>query len=284
MVRRLIQALSGGGPPATAPQSAPASDAILSPERARQVEQRYRNPAAPPAKVSYATVADYCDSVDHLPEITGLRGDLKDVQRPWAVKMILALVPPGATLVEIGAGMPDVAQVLVDCGYRVMAVDPYEGAGNGPTEYEAYKARFPRVDIRRQLFDETLRLAEPVDAVYSISTLEHIDDLTPVFRAIRKFLKPATGLSIHCIDVVTRGMDDAYHLRQAAQLLRLHGQPEGAWDTLMHQANQDLETYFLGPSGHQLWRATTPYEKFPYRKVLSLQSYARTSDLLLPGV
>jgi 2-polyprenyl-3-methyl-5-hydroxy-6-metoxy-1,4-benzoquinol methylase len=283
MVRRLIQSLSRGQSPAAAEPPPPAPEAILPPDRARAVEQRYRN-QKPPARISYATVADFCDSVDHLPEITGRQGDLKDVQRPWAVKMILALVPRGATLVEIGAGMPDVAQALVDCGYRVIAVDPYEGAGNGPTEYEAYKARFPRVDIRRQLFDETLDLTAPVDAVYSISTLEHIDDLEPVFRAIRKFLKPETGLSVHCMDVVTRGMDDAYHLRQAAQLLHLHGEPGGAWDALLQQANQDLETYFLGPSGHQLWRGATPYEKFPYRKVLSLQSYARTPDLLLPGV
>jgi SAM-dependent methyltransferase len=237
-------------------------------------------------RVSYATVADYCDSVDHLPELTGRQGDLKDVQRPWAVKTLLNLIPkPGATLVEIGAGLPDVAQALVECGYRVIAVDPYEGAGNGPTEYEVYRKRFPRVDIRRQLFDVTLDIPpQSVDAVYSISTLEHIPDLRPVFQAIAKFLKPDVGLSLHCIDVVTRGMDEAYHLEQAAKLLQWHGEPDGAWDRLLAKANDDLETYFLGPSGHQLWRGATPYEKFPYRKVLSLQTYARTSDLLLPNL
>lgn len=275
MVGRLVRRFLPGG--RSGPQT------ILTPERAAQVRSRYEPRRI--ERVSYATVADYCDSVDHLPELTGRQGDLKDVQRPWAVKAILGLVPAGGTLVEIGAGLPDVAQALVECGYRVIAVDPYEGAGNGPTEYEQYRKRFPRVDIRRQLFDVSLDLPpKSVDAVYSISTLEHIPDLNPVFEGIAKFLKPDTGLSLHCIDVVTRGNDEAYHLQQAAKLLQWHGEPAGAWDRLLARANDDLETYFLGPSGHQLWRGATPYDQFPYRKVLSLQTYARTSDLLLPSL
>ena len=43
---------------------------------------------------SYATVRDYCESLDELPQITALDGDLKNVQRPWAVKAMLANVPP----------------------------------------------------------------------------------------------------------------------------------------------------------------------------------------------
>jgi SAM-dependent methyltransferase len=176
--------------------------------------------------------------------------------------------------VEIGAGLPDAGQVLTECGYRVIAVDPYEGAGNGPTEYEKYRRLFPRVDIRRQLFDETLEVEGPVDAVYSISTIEHIEDLEPVFRTIRRILKPG-GLSLHCIDVVTKGFDAGYHLQQARTLLRLQGEPESAWDELLAKANDEVETYWLGPSGHQLWRSTTPYEKYPFRKVLSLQTWRR---------
>ncbi|HXM32799.1 MAG TPA: hypothetical protein VN921_04030, partial [Chthoniobacterales bacterium] len=54
------------------------------------------------AGISYATVRDYCQSVDLLPEITGIDGDLKNVQRPWALKAVLGCVPPPARLLEIG--------------------------------------------------------------------------------------------------------------------------------------------------------------------------------------
>jgi SAM-dependent methyltransferase len=251
----------------------------LTPNRIQELLKRYRSLEAP-APYGYATVEDYCDSVDHLPEITGLQGDLKDVQRPWTAKTLLTLVKPGSTLIEIGAGRPDVAQFLVDCGYQVIAVDPYEGAGNGPTEYEAYKQHYPRVKIVKRLFEETLDLPK-VDAIYSISTLEHVPDLKPVFRAIVKHLKPG-GLSLHCVDVVTEGDLFEYHHQVARNMLAFHSGP--AWEPLLDRANKDLETYWLGPSGHQLWRNKTPYKDFPFRKVLSLQTYARTPDLLLPNL
>ena len=215
MVGYLKRMLSGNTPP---PQKAGAKPNVcLTPARAAEVLSRCSGFAVDP--LGYATVEDYCDSVDHLPEITGRQGDLKDVQRPWTVKALIGILPVGSTVVEIGAGLPDAGQALTECGYNVIAVDPYEGAGNGPTEYESYKQAFPRIDIRRQLFDETLQIAAPVDAVYSISTIEHIPDLEAIFRAIHRILKPG-GLSLHCIDVVTRGFDAEYHLQQARTLLR----------------------------------------------------------------
>jgi 2-polyprenyl-3-methyl-5-hydroxy-6-metoxy-1,4-benzoquinol methylase len=252
----------------------------LTSTRARELVSRYRDRTAPPP-YSYATVEDFCDSVDNLPQLTGLQGDLKDVQRPWTAKALLNLVAPGSTLIEIGAGRPEVAQLLADCGYNVIAVDPYEGAGHGPTEYEAYKQHYPRVKIVKRLFEESLDLPQ-ADAIYSISTLEHLPDLQPVFRAIVKHLKPG-GLSLHSVDIVTQGNAADWHHQLARNTLAFHGAGD-VWDSLLEQANRDLETYWLGPSGHQLWRGKTPYKDFPFRKVLSLQTHARTPDLLLPNL
>ena len=67
---------------------------------------------------SYATVRDYCESVDELPQIAALDGDLKNVQRPWAVKAILGAVPPPARLLEIGGGEPIVSGFLTELGAR----------------------------------------------------------------------------------------------------------------------------------------------------------------------
>ena len=57
---------------------------------------------------SYATVRDYCESLDELPQITALDGDLKNVQRPWAAKACSLSAAP-ARLLEIGGGEPIVS-------------------------------------------------------------------------------------------------------------------------------------------------------------------------------
>ena len=44
-------------------------------------------------QLSYATVCDFNDSVQNFSSICGLNGDLKNVQRPWVIKAILANVP-----------------------------------------------------------------------------------------------------------------------------------------------------------------------------------------------
>ena len=82
--------------------------------------------------LSYATVREFCDGADHLPQICHFNGDLKDAQRPWMIKAIVATIPPGGKLIEIGGGVPLVAGALAELGYQVTLVDPYEGGGNGP--------------------------------------------------------------------------------------------------------------------------------------------------------
>src|SRR5438309_3747012 len=54
-----------------------------------------------------------------FPYTTLFRSDLKDVQRPWALKAIVGSVRPGSRLLEIGAGKPVVADQLAQLGYDV---------------------------------------------------------------------------------------------------------------------------------------------------------------------
>ena len=115
---------------------------------------RYRQGRAEAA--GYATVRDFCDSADWLAPLMLFNGDLKDVQRPWIVKALLATVPPGARLLEIGGGEPRVATALVELGYEVILVDPYDGAGNGPTEYQHYVKHYPSVRLVKDRFGEHL--------------------------------------------------------------------------------------------------------------------------------
>ena len=232
---------------------------------------------------SYATVRDFCESVDELPQITALDGDLKNVQRPWAAKALLANVPPPARLLEIGGGEPIVSGFLSELGYDVTLVDPYDGFGNGPTDYQRYVEQFPHVKIVREYFRPGLPGLAPhsFDAIFSISVLEHIppDSLPACFDAIAEFLSPA-GVSIHCFDFILQGHGDAHDLGNAQRILaeqrRVTGSPdELPFDQLLQRLRADVETFFLSPQGHHHWRGGQAYPAFPFRKVVSLQTVAR---------
>lgn len=253
-----------------------------------QILSRYRGTAVP--DLGYATVRDYCDSADSLPQICGIDGDLKNVQRPWTVKAILGRVPSAGRILEIGAGEPAVAAALHELGYQVTVIDPYEGAGNGPTAYADYLRRFPEVRIVKAEFDEdTPEIAgESYDCIYSISVLEHIRHhrFAGLFEGIARHLRPG-GQSIHSVDHVLEGAGRDYHLEgmkailRGQEALRHPGWGEGnrnaaesdqATEEILRLLTLDLETFYLSAQGHHLWRGGQPYEAFPFRKVVSIQT------------
>jgi Methyltransferase domain len=254
---------------------------LSNPAAAAEIVARF--PAANPApETSYATVRDYCESLDHLPQITGLDGDLKNVQRPWAVKALLRSVPPPARVLEIGGGEPVVSGLLSELGYDVTLVDPYDGFGNGPTEYETYVENFPHVKIVRGYFEPHMQTFAPAsfDAVFSVSVLEHLpaEAAAKCFQAMGEFLAPG-GVSIHCFDFVLQGIAQEHDLTSAQNILNrqalLGNRPaETGFDCLLRRLKDDVETFFLSPQGHHHWRGGLPYEKFPFRKVVSLQTIA----------
>jgi hypothetical protein len=255
------------------------------PATAAEIVARFSTPPQP-SETSYATVRDYCESLDHLPRITGLDGDLKNVQRPWAVKTLLRALPPPARLLEIGGGEPIVSGFLNELGYDVTLVDPYDGFGNGPTEYEKYVDCFPNVKIVRGYFEPSMQTfaSSSFDAIFSVSVLEHLpaEAAKKCFQAIREFLAPG-GASIHCLDFVLQGTAQEHDLTTARNILshqaQLENQPaETGFDDLLERLKCDVETFFLSPQGHHHWRGGLSYEKFPFRKVVSLQTIA-----FLPG-
>lgn len=248
---------------------------------------RYASRPAYPA-LSYATVRDFCDSADHLPTLATYQNDLKDAERPWAVKAILNCLPPGSKLLEIGGGEPHAAAVLVALGYDVTICDPFDGSGNGPVEYEAYRKLYPAVKFVRSLFTPDVARATPggFDGVYSISVLEHVvgDHLTSAFEATAIALRPG-GYSVHAVDHVLQGNGDAWHAGQVLRIVehqnRLAGSPTPGpvlareLEALFARAKDDLDTFLLSPQGHNNWRGTTDYEKFPFRKCIAVQTIVR---------
>jgi len=251
------------------------------PAKAAKIVARFSAPKQT-AETSYATVRDYCESLEHLPQITGVDGDLKNVQRPWAVKALLRAVPPPARLLEIGGGEPIVSGFLSELGYDVTLVDPYDGFGNGPTEYEKYVDCFPNVKIVRSYFEPHLQVFPPASfgAIFSVSVLEHLtlESAAKCFRAIGEFLAPG-GASIHCFDFVLQGVAQDYDLTSARNLLEHQAQLENqtadpGFADLLERLKGDVETFFLSPQGHHHWRRGLPYDNFPFRRVVSLQTIA----------
>lgn len=258
---------------------------LFDPATRTALRRRYQG--APLANPGYATVRDFCDSVDHLRPLCQMNGDLKDVQRPWTVKAVMAALPAGGRVLEIGGGIPLAAGALAELGYDVTLVDPYDGAGNGPIEYEHYVAMFPHVRIVRALFTPALDGFEPgaFDAICSVSVLEHVhgEHLLDIFAGIRRFLRRG-GASIHCVDSVVQGEGTEFHTRQLETILveqeRLGG-PGGtapSYAETIARLREDLETFYLSAHGHQLWRGGTPYDQFPFRKVVSIQSCVLFTD------
>jgi len=239
---------------------------------------------------SYATVRDYCESLDELPQIAATDGDLKNVQRPWAVKTILSHVPPPARLLEIGGGEPIASGFLSELGYDVTLIDPYEGFGNGPTDYERYRELFPHVKIVREYFRSGMSALAPesFDAIFSISVLEHLSSsLSDCFEAMAEFLAPA-GVSIHCFDFILQGHGDTHDAQNAQRILteqaRLAGTSSASsLPQLLEELKGDVETFFLSPQGHHQWRGGRAYAEFPFRKVVSLQTVERRRPATEPA-
>ncbi len=249
---------------------------------AAAVVARFANRGCP-LGLGYATVRDYCESVDELPQIAPTDGDLKNVQRPWAVKTIIGCTQRPARLLEIGGGEPIVSGFLAELGYDVTLVDPYEGSGNGPTDYERYVQLFPHVKIVREHFRPGLsRFAKhSFDCIFSVSVLEHIkvEAIPQFFDAVAEFLAPG-GASIHCFDFILQGRGELEKRPRAERILDEQGRIAGSLapeslPSLMHRLHADVETFYLSPQGHHQWRSRRPYDQFPFRKVVSLQTIAR---------
>ena len=248
------------------------------------IRMRFRGHPTP--RLGYATVRDFVESWEHLRPLATAQGDLKDAQRPWTLKSILATVPDAGRLLEIGAGEPYVADLLARLGYEVWVVDPYDGSGNGPLEFEHYRRSCPGVRFVRDQFSDRLAEIEPgtFDCVYSISVLEHVDyeGLDAVVRGMREALKPS-GLSVHALDHVHRGLGDAEHLRKLRYVVERFGASSSELDVVLARLSDDTETYYLSAESHNRWRGETPYDEFPMRVCVSIGVISSARDLAGAG-
>jgi hypothetical protein len=224
-------------------------------------------------RISLGTVRDYCDSADNLGPLSFRQQDLKDIQRCWILKAMLATFPPGSKLLEIGAGEPIVAGLLSRFGHDVTVVDPYDGCGNGPTELEMFRTQYPDIRFKVEYLSPSTDFGgERFDGIYSISVLEHVpmDAFDGVFEGIRK-ASHEKSVMLHAIDHVLRGAGAEYHMRMLTKVADCCAVPANELRDLLGTAEEDIETYFLSAEAHNRWRGNSPYSTFPMRRCISVQ-------------
>jgi hypothetical protein len=274
----LIRKLAGKPPLGNAPRAsaggANASAATLGDDSLWLVADRYASFELP--AIGYGTVRDFADSTAHLPGLAGANFDMKDMQRCWMIKAIVGNVPRGARILEIGAGEPLAAGVLSRLGYEVTVVDPYDGSGNGPVEYEAFKVAYPDLTFVRAQFPPADGLGDGFDAIYSISVLEHVplEQIEPLFGAIRDGLS-GTGLSVHAVDHVLAGWSAEGHLEKLRLMVRAAGLDPAELEAALERLREDPDAYFVSAEAHNRWRGDLEYDEYPMRRIVSVNLSAR---------
>ena len=216
----------------------------------------------------YGTVADLADSRERLPWLTGSSFDMKGLQRSWTLKEILASVEPPGPLLEIGAGEPLVADALARLGYAVTVVDPYDGTGSGPVEFERFVGRYPRLRFVRDRYPSE-RVARPMAAVYSISVLEHVPPAAA--GAVARAASEQGARNIHAIDHVLRGWGDAEHHERLVELVGGLGIEAAELEEVLDRVERDPDAYFVSAEAHEVWRGATPYAEYSMRRICSVQ-------------
>ena len=247
----------------------------VSEERLWELEELYRG-RFEVEPLSYGTVRDWADSADNFDGLARASFDIKNLQRCWAVKAILGNIEPGGRLLEIGAGEPLVAGLLSRLGYEVTVVDPYDGSGHGPVEFEAFAAAHPDVRFVRARFPTGEEPAGQLDCVYSISVLEHVpaDAVGDLIEAADAALAPG-GCSIHAVDHVVAGWGSEGHLERLSEVVRASGLPAAALESVLDRLREDPGTYFVSAEAQQAWRGSLPYDDYPMRRIASIHLACR---------
>jgi hypothetical protein len=244
-------------------------------DRLWELEDRYRGKFTV-EPLSYGTVRDLADSRDNFGGLARASGDMKDLQRCWMVKAVLGSVERGGQLVEIGAGEPLVAGLLSRLGYELTVVDPYDGSGNGPLEFDRFQGAYPEVNFVRERFPPPQGLPTEVACVYSISVLEHVplEQIGTVIDASLDALAPG-GSTIHAVDHVLAGRGAEAHLERLDQIVRRSALAVEDLRRTLDELRDDPDAYFVSPESHERWRGAIRYDEYPMRRIASIGVLSR---------
>ena len=211
-----------------------------------------------------------------MPGLAGANFDMKDLQRCWMIKAILGNVERGARLLEIGAGEPLVAGALSRVGYDVTVVDPYDGSGNGPREFETFRTAYPDLKFIREQFPPQRPPA---------TTSRRLLDLGPRARAAGGDRLGDGAARASCWPRSKAARSTPSTTSSPAGVptntWRNCGGSPPAWASPsdlrepIAQLDGDPETYFVSAEAHNRWRGDLPYDQYTMRRIVSVNLFAR---------
>lgn len=91
--------------------------------------------------------------------------------------------PPG-TVLEIGCGLGGALRIFANRGWRVVGIEP------DPAQAEFARECLGLEGVRQGLVDDTFKVDDPIDLVFSNHAFEHFADLDAVMRAMTRVLRP----------------------------------------------------------------------------------------------
>ena len=114
----------------------------------------------------------------------------------------LAALPPGAHVLEVGAGALLLSCALQAAGFRVTALEPV-GAGFSHMAHLRglvldYAAPLGCAPELRELPAEALDSSAEFDFAFSINVMEHVSDVAQVLRRVWLALRPSAGYRFVC--------------------------------------------------------------------------------------
>lgn len=108
--------------------------------------------------------------------------------RRHEIEQLLPMLPPGARLLEFGAGTGEQARFLRDRGFDVVAIDL-------ATSNYAKERLFPVQDYDGEHIPVEDR---SVDVIFSSNVLEHVENPRAIFAEFRRIQKPG-GFGLHVV-------------------------------------------------------------------------------------
>jgi hypothetical protein len=228
------------------------------------------------AGLTYATVADYAESVDAMPHLMAASAPPLGPQRGWAIKTLVATVPEGGAILELAGSSPLAAGVLARLGYEVTVLDPFDGTASEPHTLTAVTRNYSALEFIRDHLPPTAPLPRQYAATYSIGLLDRLEPAraVAVMEAALTALEPG-GISLHSFAHVMAGWGADESSARVASLLDAAGMDPAQATTSLQPMADDPETYLVSAEAHDSWRGSIPYESYPMRRIGSLNLLVR---------
>lgn len=172
-----------------------------------------------------ATTAQTLEDIAHRYHLDDSAADahIEARSQQYELAWMLAGIPPGSHVAELGFGDGIVSHALVHGGFRVTILEGAPSLAAKATELH------PGAHVESVLFEQHVP-REPYDAIMASHVLEHVDDPVGLLRRMRTWLQPRGSLvvvvpnseSLHRRLAVLMGLQPALESPSARDVLVGH--------------------------------------------------------------